>query len=175
MELPKFRYHPDPLVTGAVVRETGVCVCCNRQVEYLYDASDYGEDLPSKICPWCIADGSAHEQFDVTFTDTYALSSAGISDRIIEEVAQRTPGYICWQSEAWLSHCNDACAFLGDATKETVRQMTADERARFIAEQDIDEDEFADIVEHYEPAGQPAIYHFRCLHCGVNRFGMDCH
>lgn len=174
MELPMFRYHPDPLATGAVIKETGECICCKRQVEYLYVSSVYSiEDIPGKFCPWCIADGSAHEQYEVEFTDSGSLSKAGISAQIIEQVTQKTPGYTSWQAEEWLCHCNDACTFLGDATKETVQQMTADERTRFSAEQNIDEEEFADLVEHYEPAGQPAIYHFRCLHCGINRFGMD--
>lgn len=174
MELPHFKYHPDPIASETVKRQSGTCVCCEKQVEYLYVASAYSvHDLSGKLCPWCIADGSAHKKYDVSFADSYPLSEAGISEDIIEEVTCRTPGYISWQQEEWLSHCNDACAFLGDATPETIRNVTPEELAPLIAQHGIDQAFWEQLASHYQPGGQPAIYHFRCLHCGINRLGMD--
>lgn len=174
MKLPTFRYHPDPIASGAVSKKPGTCICCNKNVEYLYVASAYSiHDLRGKVCPWCIADGSAHEKLDVVFSDSMPLSDEGVPEQVIAEVTQRTPGYISWQQEEWLSHCNDACAFLGDATPETVRNMTPEEMAPLIEDHGVDESWFSELAQHYQPGGEPAIYHFRCLHCGANRFGMD--
>ncbi|MFN5534877.1 MAG: CbrC family protein, partial [Planctomyces sp.] len=65
MELPHFKYHPDPIASETVKRQSGTCVCCEKQVEYLYVASAYSvHDLSGKLCPWCIADGSAHKKYD---------------------------------------------------------------------------------------------------------------
>ncbi len=175
MNLPKFRYHPDPLASGAVEQKAGTCVCCERPVEFIYVATTYStHDLRGKLCPWCIADGSAYATFAVEFSDPWALAAAGIAAPVIEEVAQRTPGYVSWQTEEWLSHCDDACAFLGDAKPDTLRKMTAEEMAPLIEAFGLDETWFREYAEEYESIGDPAIYHFKCLHCGIQRFGMDC-
>jgi uncharacterized protein len=174
MGLPTFRYHPDPIATGAVVRESATCLCCGKTVDHVYVASAYlTHEFDRNLCPWCIADGSAHQKYDVEFTDSHPLFKAQIDDAIITEVATRTPGYISWQQEEWMTHCNDACAFLGDATRETVRNMTADEMAPLTSQHGVDSKWFAELAQHYQPGGQPAIYHFRCLHCKTNLFGMD--
>ncbi|MCA8998918.1 MAG: CbrC family protein [Planctomycetaceae bacterium] len=100
MDLPTFRYHPDPLASGAIKKESGICACCGKHADYMYVASAYSShDLRGKLCPWCIADGSAHDKFDVEFSDSVPLSDDGIPEHIIEEVVQRTPGFISWQQE----------------------------------------------------------------------------
>src|SRR5262249_9402592 len=66
------------------------------------------------LCPWCIADGAAHEKFGASFTDE-ALFPAAIPQAVIEEVAFRTPGFSGWQQEKWLTCCGDAAAFLEPA------------------------------------------------------------
>ena len=174
MKLPVFRYHPHPISTKAIKRRSTRCACCDKDVEYAYVAPAYStHDLSEKLCPWCIADGTAHEKFDVTFADEYPLSEAGLSQSIVDEVTCRTAGFTSWQQERWLSHCNDACVFLGDATLETVRNLTADEMSPLIEEHGVDESWFRELGTNYQPGGQHAIYHFQCLHCGINRFGMD--
>jgi len=63
MQLPPFRYHPDPFASGAVERERIKCVCCKKTVEHAYVASAYStHDLDGKLCLWCIADGTANEK-----------------------------------------------------------------------------------------------------------------
>ncbi len=174
MELPTFRYHPDPIASGAIVRENATCVCCERVVDHVYVASAYSiHEFDRNLCPWCIADGTAHKKFDVEFCDSYPLQNAGINESIIAQVTSRTPGYISWQQEEWLSHCDDACAFLGDATSETIRNMTPKEMAPLCADHGVDAEWFAKVADTYEPGGQPAIYHFKCLVCNSNLFGMD--
>ena len=68
--LPKFKYHPDPVATGSVKATEESCICCGRARGFIYVGSAYAEDeLDEQICPWCIADGSAHSRFDASFTD----------------------------------------------------------------------------------------------------------
>ncbi|WP_274521918.1 CbrC family protein [Burkholderia pyrrocinia] len=37
--LPAFRYHPDPLATGSVIRSDARCVCCGDARGYVYAGS----------------------------------------------------------------------------------------------------------------------------------------
>ena len=73
------------------------------------------EELDERICPWCIADGSAAGRFGATYTDDHPLIEAGLPESIIEEVTQRTPGYHSWQAEEWKCCCSDACEYHGNA------------------------------------------------------------
>ena len=72
MELPKFKYHPNPLATGAIAESNEVCECCEEAPGYIYKASFYSTEEVESICPWCIADGSAAEKYE-------CASKAGIS------------------------------------------------------------------------------------------------
>ena len=171
--LPRFRYHPDPLRTGSVVTSDTVCVCCEKRRGFVYVASAYAEEeLESVLCPWCISDGSAATRFDAEFNDSHELEAAGISDDIIDEVVRRTPGYISWQGARWLSHCGDACEFLGDLPADQLTSLDGDARAAIFA--DLSHDmTWNRLLDEYEPGGQPAIYWFRCLHCGDDRYYAD--
>ncbi|MCK5338820.1 MAG: CbrC family protein, partial [Bacteroidales bacterium] len=31
MDLPKFKYHPDPLKSGSIVRSENECECCGKK------------------------------------------------------------------------------------------------------------------------------------------------
>lgn len=109
MVLPVFKYHPNPLATGSVVESNTMCICCGESRGYIYTSSVYAaKELHHKICPWCIADGSAAKKFSATFVDSHPLYQAGIEESIILEVTTKTPGYDTWQQEIWLSHCSDA-------------------------------------------------------------------
>ncbi|MGY0065367.1 CbrC family protein [Streptomyces sp. QTS137] len=55
--LPFFRYHPDPVTTGAVTANGGVCVCCGRTRGWICTASFYTEQD--------VADGGDAGQRDV--------------------------------------------------------------------------------------------------------------
>ncbi|KAB2975749.1 CbrC family protein [Streptomyces sp. SS1-1] len=112
--LPLFRYHPDPLTTGAVRAATETCVCCERDRGWIYAGPFYSvQDVGGSFCPWCIADGSAAERFAGEFSDSYGLE--GVGEAVLHEVTRRTPGFRAWQDPHWLVHCGDAAAFVGEA------------------------------------------------------------
>ena len=173
--LPKFRYHPDPIATGSIVPSDNECLACGEERGYIYTASVYAEDdFDDAICPWCIADGSAAEQFEATFCDDISLLDAGVSDDIIKEVTTRTPGFECWQSEVWLTCCDDACEFHGDATKKDLQALDEEAVEDMLAEWDWSLSDWKDLVKNYQPKGDPAVYKFVCRHCKQARYNMDC-
>jgi uncharacterized protein CbrC (UPF0167 family) len=113
MDLPKFRYHPDPLGTGFVVQSEAVCPSCERERGYAYSGPVYAVEEVEELCPWCIADGSAAEKFEAEFTDVGWGVPDDVPMDVLDEVSLRTPGFTGWQQEHWLYHCGDAAAFLG--------------------------------------------------------------
>jgi len=173
--LPKFRYHPDPIATGSVKPSDKECRSCEQARGYIYTASVYAEEtLDEEICPWCIADGSAAENFLATFSDDISLLDAEISDDIIEEVTMRTPGFESWQSEVWLTCCEDACEFHGDATKKDLQALDEDAVEEMLEAWDWEMSDWKELVKNYQPKGDPAVYKFVCRHCGEARYNMDC-
>jgi uncharacterized protein CbrC (UPF0167 family) len=173
--LPSFRYHPDPIATGSVVLSDTLCRCCGQARGYIYKASVYCRELlRESLCPWCIADGSAAQKFDAVFSDAEPLAQAGVPMATIKEVTERTPGYISWQQEVWLSCCGDACEFHGDAPKQELDALTGEPLASLFSECGIDRITWDKILKSYQPGGNPAVYRFRCRHCGQVRYGFDC-
>jgi uncharacterized protein CbrC (UPF0167 family) len=173
--LPTFRYHPDPIATGSIEESPNECLSCGQARGYIYTGSVYAEDdFENDICPWCIADGSAAEQFEATFSDGYSLTEADVSDEIVEEVTKRTPGFECWQSEVWLTCCDDACEFHGDATKSDLQAVDEDDLEDMLAEWDLSMSEWKQLVKSYQPKGDPAVYKFVCRHCKQAKYNMDC-
>lgn len=175
MDLPLFRYHPDPLATGAIEKRKVECVCCGQQRSFVYVQPVYAvTDLDEKLCPWCIADGSAASKFSANFSDPLPLAKASVSQEIVDEVSLRTPGYSCWQQEEWLAHCDDACEFHGDASVEDVEDASAATKADWLQRYGRAEKDWARATADYEPAGDSAFYKFVCRHCGAVRLGWDC-
>lgn len=172
--LPSFPYHPDPLSTGMVVERDTVCACCGRDRGYVYLGLTYAVETYSEcICPWCIADGSAAARFGALFNDPHPLEEAGVAAEVIEEVSKRTPGYLSWQQEVWLTHCGDACEFHGDATVAEVQQAAPATKARWLDDYGQDEASWERTVNAYEPGGDISLFKFRCRHCGLIRLGLD--
>jgi uncharacterized protein CbrC (UPF0167 family) len=172
---PYFRYHPDPLSSGSIQPSTDACLCCGLARGYLYVDSVYTcHDLPTgQLCPWCIHDGTAAARYDLSFSDDDPLIEAGVSKAIINEVCKRTPGYSSWQQERWLSCCDDACAFCGDASLEEIVALGADTLAKIFVDYEWPKDTWQHLIDHYEPSGNPAIYRFECLHCGQLHYDVD--
>jgi uncharacterized protein CbrC (UPF0167 family) len=175
MDLPAFRYHPDPLATGAIESRQITCACCGQARGFVYVQSVSADvDLDEKLCPWCIADGSAATKLGASFSGAGPLTAAGVAPDIVEEVHRRTPSYSSWQQEEWLVHCNDACEFHGDASIADVRKASDATKADWRQHYGLDGDDWKLSTTGYEPAGDNAFYKFVCRHCGLVRLGWDC-
>ena len=92
MALPIFKYHPDPISTGNVVKSGTKCVCCEKARSFIYTGPVYAvEEYDQCICPWCIADGSAHEKLEASFTDEDGIGGGGMWDEVSDEVREEVP------------------------------------------------------------------------------------
>jgi len=172
--LPTFIYHPDPIATESVERSDTVCIVCGQARGYIYVGPVYAvEEYDDQICPWCVADGSAHERLGVTFTDEAGIGGYGewdnVPDSVMDEVAHRTPGFVGWQQEKWFTHCNDAAAFLGRAGYKELKKLgrEATTAIREAAELEDDDEGWKAFYQGLDKDGSPSAYVFRCLHCGM--------
>src|ERR1700730_18265154 len=124
MQLPTFKYHSDQLKTGRIVASEQGCALCGQARGFIYQAGMYGEREPEPVCPWCIADGSAHEKFGVEFVDRDFVGGGeweSVPVEIVNKLAFTTPGFSGWQQERWFTHCGDAAQFLGPMGKEQLQ------------------------------------------------------
>jgi uncharacterized protein CbrC (UPF0167 family) len=180
MDLPSFRYHPDPLATGCVRASHIECVCCGIARPYTYTGPVHAiGEYDDCICPWCIADGSAHAKLAASFTDEEAIGGGvgweRVSQEIVQEVAHRTPGFCGWQQELWWTHCGDAAQFLGRAGRAELEAFGAD------AVDAVREDAGLSIGLEWDrffaalsKDGSPTAYIFRCSRCGAFGGYQDC-
>jgi uncharacterized protein CbrC (UPF0167 family) len=169
MELPQFKYHPAPLTTGSIAPSDEVCEVCGRVRGYVYRGGTYGLRELTTVCPWCIADGSAHEKFGVEFTDRASIGGGGreaVSEEIADEVAFRTPGFSGWQQERWFTHCGDAAEFLGPMGKEQLERV-GPEAVELVREESVyDAEQWNSFYESLDAQRGPTAYLFKCRHCG---------
>lgn len=174
--LPFFRYHPNPLATGSVERSDRECACCGQCRGYVYVGPVYSvDDHHDEICPWCISDGTAAARFEAEFVDAHPLVQAGVPKSVIDHVVHRTPGYLTWQADDWLSHCNDACAFHGHASVADVCEASDETIDHWCNRNHQDRSAWDAATEGYEPHGQPSFHKFRCVHCNLVLLGWDFH
>jgi uncharacterized protein CbrC (UPF0167 family) len=177
MSLPLFRYHPDPLGSGSVVASGGSCRCCGQARGYLYAGPVYAEAaLDDALCPWCIADGSAHDRFHATFVDEAAFG-VETPAAAIAEVSQRTPGYSSWQGEEWPACCGDATAFLAPAgateLNGALREFQGSVLNHIIYGLRISGGAATRLLGALDRDQGPTAYLFRCLTCGQHHVHVD--
>ncbi|XPV74699.1 MAG: CbrC family protein [Desulfovibrio sp.] len=170
---PYFKYHPDPFASLSMEKRTGICDCCGKETPFIYETSFYAIKRPDTLCPWCIANGKAAAKYNGKFNTSDPLYAAGIPEYIIKKVCERTPGYSSWQEERWLSHCNDACAFHGDAPKHELIAFGGEELKMFLFERLMSQEDWEQLLENYTKGGNPAVYKYKCLKCGKVLFDID--
>lgn len=175
-ELPPFRYHPNPLATGAFIRTDSPvnCSCCGKKVNIYYNGPFYSVENINGLCPECISSGKAAEKFDGEFQDEASLEAGVDDEEKRDELIHRTPGYQGWQQEYWRAHCGDYCAFAGYVGYRELKQMG-------IAEELLDDSvwnqwmaEPEEMLKNLVNGGSVQGYLFRCLHCGKNLLWIDC-
>lgn len=172
-DFPYFRYHPDPLNTGSIQPSEVACECCELSRGFVNTCNFYSFSGKERFCPWCIATGRAAKMFDGLFCDDFSLRKAGLPVSIIEEVSQRTPGYISWQSEVWLSCCGDACEFHGDALVEEIQNLNTSQLHRLQAESQLPLNTLQAMIASYVPTSSPAFYKWKCRVCRSVHYYVD--
>jgi len=194
--LPKFRYYP--AATEATIEEGPVdCIVCEKEREYVYTGPVFHEEeLDNQICPWCIADGSAQEKFSAMFNPIadFASSNAddiepvsmshnrlgeweNVSQSIVEEIAYRTPGILCWQEAQWFFCCNDAAVYLGPmGTAELKKHGPAAYQAirQSIEPSMMDESAVEEWMSGLSAENSPTAYLFQCAKCKAFGGFSDC-
>ncbi len=167
---PSFKYHPDPVATGNVEPSDHPCICCGQARGYIYVGPVFAfEDYQDRICPWCIADGSANAKLDANFTDEAGIGGYGDWDDVpadvIAAVAYRTPGFNGWQQEQWWTHCGDAAAFLGRKGSEELETLGADAVEAIKQSTGLEGSDWDNFYRALHKDGSPTAYIFRCTHC----------
>ena len=169
-DLPQFRYYPDPVGTGAFEEgEAKTCPCCGKKSTVYYSTMPYCVENVENLCPLCISNGEAAKKYNATFIQDAEWNGEPDKEKD-EELFRRTPGYISWQGEYWLSCCDDYCAYLGTVgTRELKAMDIADE----VFEEYAARNEFEDVREYLVKDGSLCGYLFRCLHCGKYHLWVD--
>jgi uncharacterized protein CbrC (UPF0167 family) len=184
MELPHFKYHPDPITTEVICASHMECACCGQTRDYIYTGPVYAErDLSNCLCPWCIADGTAHQKFDARFVDPDVIGGYGgwdtVSKQVVEEVSCCTPGFSGWQQEMWWTHCADAAEFVGVAGYTELQQHGEEAvqfmREVFSRETNLQGQELDDHFKAFDRNSGPSAYVFCCRHCRKLGGYWDCH
>ena len=170
--LPIFRYHPDPLETGAFEKseEGVVCDCCGKTTRIYYQGPIFSEKDIDYLCPECIASGEAAENFDGEFQDTYSVDDGVYDPAKLDELIHRTPGYCGWQEAYWRAHCGDYCAYLGHVG---VRELRALGVRKEVLDDPMWNDQQKDVIQASVNGGHIQCYLFQCLHCGKHLVWMD--
>lgn len=167
-----FKYHPDPLKTGAFKNDTTVvCDCCRKQTDVYYTFPFYSAVKVEYLCPDCISNGAAAEKFCGVFQDPPCVDKVSDSAKLMKLI-RYTPGYCGWQQEYWLAHCDDYCAFLGYPDWDDIEKAGLAAEIEETYRKDICGIDFADAVK-LSKIGGCYLYLFRCLHCGKHFIRID--
>lgn len=175
MKLPTFKYHPDPIKTGNIVKNNFHCKSCNQEREYQYvgPIGSFHDDLEGSICAGCVANGLAAKKFDATFA--WNLNpDIKVQPEEWKEFTERTPGYMSWQDQVWLTHCDQICEFHGDFSKEELLKRYDTLRKYARKTLNLEDTMLNDIIENYGPDNiNPAFYKFVCTKCAKVLFHCD--
>ena len=168
--LPKFKYFPDPVASGVIAESDAECPCCGKSRGYVYAGTVFAdEDYEDCICPWCIADGSAHKKLDATFIDDDAVGGYEawdeVPEAVVAEITERTPVFTSWQSTQWWTHCADAAQFLGPVGRKELEAFGPDAVAAIKANSELEGSVWEDVYPHLDKDGSPTAYLFRCSKC----------
>lgn len=171
--IPTFKYHPNPLNTGAfeISEEGVVCDCCGKVTHIYYEGPFYAVDDIDYLCPACIASGKAAEKFDGSFQDDYSVEDGVEDAEKLDELIHRTPGYCGWQQEYWRAHCGDFCAYLGRVGAMELQALDVMDE---VLDDPMWDDEQKEMIQNSVNGGHLQCYLFQCLHCGRHLVWMDC-
>jgi uncharacterized protein CbrC (UPF0167 family) len=172
--LPTFRYYRDPVGDGTIQPSPEVCDACSRARGFLVTSTVHGADVPADVslCPWCVADGTAHDRFGASYNEV----DPGAGAEATAEAETRTPGFATWQDWEWPTHCGDVAVYVG---QPTAAQMRANPEALAALRADLAQWEWGrdpQALEDFVDAlgtGSPAAYLFECPRCGAQLVRWD--
>jgi uncharacterized protein CbrC (UPF0167 family) len=165
------------VASGSIIVSDAQCRCCRQARGYIYTGPVYSAtELEDAFCPWCIADGSAHREFDASFVDNEAFA-LDVPEPVVGEISERTPGYDTWQSQEWPACCNDATAFLGPAgivdIRTSYRDLEGSVLSHIIYNMSISGGAATRLLESLNRETGPTAYIFKCIGCGEFQFHID--
>lgn len=164
MEPPQFPYSPNAYRDGDVVRSDEACACCGERRGWLSVHGAYAVAEIGELCPWCIADGSAHARLGASFHDSSS-----------EEVDLRTPRFLTWQDWFWPDHCGEAAVYLGQPRLGELRRYPdAIEGLRSeLRRLDWKEQHIEELIDGFDPGNSVIAYLFRCRRCAAHLAEWD--
>jgi len=176
-ELPKFKYHPDPVYTNVFEPLDEICDCCGEKSHYIYTPAIYSRHDIDSLCPWCIANGKAQKKYDAILNPNVAVADndmvepwCKIPSDVEEEITFRTPGFAGYQEEYWWSHCNDGAAFIGYVGDLDKNIFSSSKAKRFVEEMkrinELDDSEWEWLISTPDKEHSITFYVFKCIHCG---------
>lgn len=170
--LPNFKYHPDPISTGSIVQSSLECAACHSVKGWTYAGPVYGRfDNELILCPWCIADGTAHRSLGAEFVDPLGVGGYGdwdpVPQAVLEELCFRTPSFNGWQQEKWYTHCQDGAAFFGPVGIAELKAFDSAACDAISRECGFIGKELEDYMARLDRDGGPTAYIFRCSICGT--------
>ena len=171
-KLPAFRYHPNPLETGAFEESADgvVCDCCGKTTHIFYTNPFFSVEDIAYLCPACIASGEAARKYDGSFQDDFSVDDGVDDPEKLDELIHRTPGYSGWQQEYWRAHCGDYCAFWGYVGARELRALGVLEE---VLDDPMWDEEQKGMIRESVNGGHLQCYLFQCLHCGKHLVWMD--
>lgn len=181
MELPQFKYSPNAYQLDIFEKVEGTCSICNEKRNIKYKRSFYAIEKPDYICPWCIANGAAAKKYNGEFNDYLGIEGVSpdpsdpppsLPKDLILEICNKTPSYFAMQSEQWLCHCNEPCAFLGyvdsNDIKPILEELKEDIEVNIGFPSEV-------IINHLsKDSSFYKGYLFQCLKCKKHRLHADC-
>lgn len=158
--IPVFRYCPNPIESGILTYGAPQeCECCGEVVNVYSESGLYCIEDISLLCPTCIHSGEAARKFDGDFHQDYEIVS---NDEANDILAHRTPGYISWQGNNWVAHCDDHCAFVGFVGVKEIDELGIWDSLKNASRYELDI-----LKEYMRNNGHLQGYLFQCLHCGT--------
>ena len=172
--LPIFKYHPDPIKTGAFLQgDLHKCNCCGKKTKIWYESPFYSDSTVDCLCPECISSGLAAQKYNGEFQDSCNVDQ--ISDpQKLKELPCHTPGYHAWQQEYWPAHCDDYCAFINYVGWDDLIQMGIDRQIEDSYGCKINGWDIGLLKEKMKNNGSMQGYLFQCICCGKYRLHIDC-
>jgi uncharacterized protein len=152
---------------GVTRNVLGGRTCCFGYIDKngdIYTGSVHADtDLNDALCPWCIADGSAHRRFGAEFVD---LFDGNVPKAMEEEVRFRTPSYTPWQQICWHVCCGEPAEYWGMADKLSIRPEWAGAIPSIRAQiKPADDRELEAYLGSLSTDRGPSAYVFRCKTC----------